>query len=153
MKHVKPFVVKFKIYEPTEETWKKSAERFKNDWRLSNCVGSIDGKHVTIKCPNKSGSNYYCYLKKIVGLVAIVGADYKFICGGYGKNSDSVIFEASSMGRRFEVGQWIYPMENLFQVANYAETLRRKLQYQAMQSKKSCRKRVWYIITKKENIL
>nr|CAH7719378.1 unnamed protein product [Callosobruchus chinensis] len=95
--------------EPTEETWAKSAERFKNDWRFPNCVGSIDGKHVTIKCPSKSGSNYYCYLKKFsVVLMAIVGADYKFICvgiGGYGKNSDSGIFEASNMGRRFENGK------------------------------------------------
>nr|CAH7719380.1 unnamed protein product [Callosobruchus chinensis] len=99
--------------EPTEETWAKSAERFKNDWRFPNCVGSIDGKHVTIKCPSKSGSNYYCYLKKFsVVLMAIVGADYKFICvgiGGYGKNSDSGIFEASNMGRRFENGKMNMP--------------------------------------------
>lgn len=94
--------------EPTKEIWKKSAELFETKWKFPNCIGSIDGKHVTIKCPNKSGSNYYCYLKKFsIVLMAIAGADYKFVCvdiGGYGKNSDSGIFEASNMGRRFEDG-------------------------------------------------
>nr|CAH7735637.1 unnamed protein product [Callosobruchus chinensis] len=44
--------------------------------------------------------------------MAIVGADYKFISvdiGGYGKNSDSGIFEASNMGRRFENGKMNMP--------------------------------------------
>nr|CAH7768617.1 unnamed protein product [Callosobruchus chinensis] len=72
----------------------KSAERFKNDWRFPNCVGSMDGKHVF----EKNFCSSYGYF----------GADYKFICvdiGGYGKNSDSGIFEASNMGRRFENGK------------------------------------------------
>nr|CAH7738256.1 unnamed protein product [Callosobruchus chinensis] len=46
--------------------------------------------------------------------MAIVGADYKFISvdiGGYGKNSDSGIFEASNMGRRFENGKMNMPNE------------------------------------------
>lgn len=59
-----------------------------------NCVGSIDGKHVTIKSPPNSGSNYFCYLKKFsIVLLAVVGPDYKFI--GYGKNSDGGILEES----------------------------------------------------------
>lgn len=66
----------------------------------------MDGKHVTIKRPPKSGSNYYCYLNKFsLVLMAIVGPEYKFICvdiGGYGKNSDGGIFEVSNMGQRFE---------------------------------------------------
>nr|CAH7731477.1 unnamed protein product [Callosobruchus chinensis] len=44
--------------------------------------------------------------------MAIVGADYKFISvdiGGYGKNSDSGIFKASNMGRRFENGKMNMP--------------------------------------------
>ncbi|CAH1987547.1 unnamed protein product [Acanthoscelides obtectus] len=63
-------------------------------------------KHVTIKRPNNSGSNYWCYLHKYsIVLMAIVGPDYKFICvdiGGFGKNSDGGIFETSNMGKRFE---------------------------------------------------
>ncbi|CAH1992851.1 unnamed protein product [Acanthoscelides obtectus] len=44
--------------EPTENIWKKSAEEFENRWGFPNCIGSVDGKHVTIKRPNNSGSNY-----------------------------------------------------------------------------------------------
>ncbi|CAH1964317.1 unnamed protein product [Acanthoscelides obtectus] len=50
--------------EPTENIWKKCAEEFENRWGFPNCIGSEDGKHVTIKRPNNSGSNYWCYLHK-----------------------------------------------------------------------------------------
>lgn len=99
--------------EPTEEIWRNSAEKYETMWGFPNCIGSIDEKHVTIKCPNKSGSNYFCYLKKFsIVLMAIVGADYRFICvdiGAYGKNSDSGIFDASNIGKRFETGTMNVP--------------------------------------------
>ncbi|CAH1965361.1 unnamed protein product [Acanthoscelides obtectus] len=92
--------------KPTENIWKKCAEEFENRWGFPNFIGSVDGKHVTIKRPNNSGSNYWCYLHKYsIVLMAIVGPDYKFICvdiGGFGKNSDGGIFETSNMGKRFE---------------------------------------------------
>lgn len=91
---------------PTKEIWESSAEQYSRLWQFPNCIGSIDGKHVTIKCPRKTGSNHFCYLKKFsIVLMAIVSADYKFICvdiGGYGKNSDGGIFDNSNMGQRFE---------------------------------------------------
>ncbi|CAH1976860.1 unnamed protein product [Acanthoscelides obtectus] len=66
--------------EPTENIWKK-CEEFENRWGFPNCIGSVDGKHVTIKRPNNSGSNYWCYLHKYsIVLMAIVGPDYKFMC-------------------------------------------------------------------------
>uniref|UniRef100_A0A6P7GNG8 Protein ANTAGONIST OF LIKE HETEROCHROMATIN PROTEIN 1-like n=1 Tax=Diabrotica virgifera virgifera TaxID=50390 RepID=A0A6P7GNG8_DIAVI len=65
--------------EPTTEIWKKSEEGFRNTWRFPNCIGSIDGKHVTIKCPDKTGSNYWCYLNKFsTVLMAIVGRVFRF---------------------------------------------------------------------------
>lgn len=101
--------------EPTKEIWEKSAEGFKNVWQFPNCIGAIDGKHVTIKCPKNTGSNHFCYLNKFsIVLMAIVGPEYQFICvdiGGYGKNSDGGIFEASNMGRRFENGTMNVPKE------------------------------------------
>jgi len=67
--------------EPTEEIWTKSAQGFFEKWQFPNCIGSVDGKHVTIKCLNDSGSRNFCYLKKFsVVLMAIVDPDYKFIC-------------------------------------------------------------------------
>lgn len=99
--------------QPTEDIWKRSYEGFSALWQFPNCIGSVDGKHVQIKCPDKTGSNYWCYLNKFsIVLMAIVGPDYKFLCidvGGFGKNSDGGIFEASNMGRRFETNQMNVP--------------------------------------------
>lgn len=91
--------------EPTTHIWEQSIAGFQEKWQFPNCLGSIDGKHVTIKCPKNTGSNYFGYLKKFsIVLLAIADAEYKFICidvGGYGKNSDGGIFEASNMGQNF----------------------------------------------------
>lgn len=94
--------------EPTSTIWKESAHGFYEKWQFPNCIGSVDGKHVTIKCPDNSGSRNFCYLKKFsIVLMAIVDPDYKFICvdvGGYGRNSDGGILEESVMGKRLEAG-------------------------------------------------
>lgn len=75
--------------EPSNETWKNAATGFYERWQFPNGVGSIDGKHVAIKCPPKSGSSYYCYKYKFsIVLLSIVDSDYKFICvdvGGMAK--------------------------------------------------------------------
>ena len=68
----------------------------------------IDGKHIRLKCPNKSGSMYFNY-KKFFSIVlqAVVGADYKFICidvGAYDKQSDSGVFGNSQLFRELERG-------------------------------------------------
>lgn len=51
------------IYIPTpdENTWKEAEIGYREIWKFPNCVGSIDGKHVAIKCPPNSGSEYFCY--------------------------------------------------------------------------------------------
>ena len=100
--------------EPTSEIWENVISGFQNKWQFPNCIGSIDGKHVIFKYPNKTGSNHYCYLHKFsIVLLAIVDADYKFICidvGAYEKkNSDGGIFEVSSMGQRFASGTFNLP--------------------------------------------
>lgn len=101
------------LSEPSTEMWKESSKKFEELWNFPNCIGSLDGKHVTIKCPKKTGSNHFCYLHKFsLVLMAIVDADYKFMCvdiGGYGKSSNGGIFEASNMGRRFETGHMNVP--------------------------------------------
>jgi hypothetical protein len=40
----------------TQERWKEIAGGFKNYAHFPNCLGAIDGKHVRIKKPKKSGS-------------------------------------------------------------------------------------------------
>lgn len=102
---------------PTEEVWKKSEIGFRELWNFPNCVGSIDGKHVRVKCPPKTGSSYFCYKNYFsIVLLGIVDPDYKFIVvdiGSYGRHSDSSIFENSSFYREFLQGKTILPPKPL----------------------------------------
>jgi hypothetical protein len=92
--------------QPTQDIWEENITGFYEKWQFPNCFGSIDGKHVQIKRPPKSGSIYFNYLQTYsIVLLAIADHDCKFTCidvGGYGKNSDGGIFEASSIGKRID---------------------------------------------------
>lgn len=88
---------------PTEETWKKVTEGYKNLWNFPNCLGALDGKHINIRCPINSGSDFYNYKGNYsIVLLALVDANYKFISvdvGSYGRNSDGAIFSNSQLGK------------------------------------------------------
>lgn len=51
-KQLTPILLKF----PTKENLIRVAENFWNKWNFPNCVGAIDGKHIRIFAPGKSGS-------------------------------------------------------------------------------------------------
>lgn len=92
--------------EPTKELWLENAQKFSSRWNFPNAIGAIDGKHVRIVCPSKTGSLFYNYKHFFsIVLLAIVDADYKFVCvdvGAYGKTSDSDIFQKSAFGEKFK---------------------------------------------------
>lgn len=98
---------------PTEKIWKESESGFKDRWGFPNCIGSIDGKHVYIKCPPNSGTLHFCYKHRFsIVLLAIVDPDYKFITidiGSYGKDSDSTIFQRSSFYQKLVENQLNIP--------------------------------------------
>jgi predicted Rdx family selenoprotein len=48
------------LQEPTEAALKKTADDWKI-WNMRHCVGGIDGKHVRVVVPTKSGSMYFNY--------------------------------------------------------------------------------------------
>jgi hypothetical protein len=96
---------------------KRPQKRFKERWNFPFCIGNIDGKHVEIKCPNKSGTNYFCYKKYFsIVLLAIVDPFYNFIIddiGSYGRHSDSAIYENSLFSREFVDNKTILPPKPL----------------------------------------
>lgn len=92
--------------KPTEESWAAIEEDFRRIWNFPNCIGAIDGKHVAIRSPHKSGSQYFNYKKFFsTVLLAVVDAKYKFIivdCGAFGRNSDGGILSNSKLGQKLQ---------------------------------------------------
>ena len=90
------------------EDWKKIEQRFRNRWNVPHPVGALDGKHIAIKNPKKSGSEYFNYKGYFsLVLLALVNADYKFLwvnAGSSGLSSDVQIFNHSKLKRRIENG-------------------------------------------------
>lgn len=101
----------------SEEEWKQIAEEYFLKWNFPNCLGALDGKHVHIFAPNKSGSFYFNYKSTFsINLMALVDANYRFVMvdiGGYGSSADSTIFKNCSFGK-----SWIDNPEKLNIPAN-----------------------------------
>lgn len=101
--------------QPTAADFKSIANDFWTKWQFPNCIGCIDGKHIRIKRPPKSGSMYYCYKNFFsIGLLALTDANYKFIMvevGSYGKDSDSGVFANSLLHHGIDGGKIVLPEE------------------------------------------
>lgn len=97
----------------TPDEWKKVSEGFATRWNFHNTVGAIDGKHIALHCPAKSGSLYYNYkgFYSII-LMALVDADYKFLyidIGANGRCSDGGVFEDCTLRTALEDGTVGFP--------------------------------------------
>lgn len=107
---------------PTEETFKKISDDYYRLWNFPNCVGTLDGKHIRIRCPSHSGSMFHNY-KGFFSIVlqALVDANYKFISidvGGYGKQSDGGTFRASGLHQRLLNGTLQLPENSVLPESN-----------------------------------
>ena len=91
---------------PTEQMWRDIASAFWSQWNFPNCLGAIDGKHVNITAPAKSGSLYFNYKKTFsIILLALVDANYRFIniqVGDFGRASDGGVYSGSDIGLGME---------------------------------------------------
>ena len=81
----------------TEEDWQLIAEKFEKRWNFPHCIGTLDGKHIVVKCPASSGSLYFNYKETFsIVLLTLVDANYKFRyidIGSYSRNSDGGCYE------------------------------------------------------------
>ncbi|XP_064466875.1 uncharacterized protein LOC135378005 [Ornithodoros turicata] len=46
---------------PTTIEWQEIAAGFMERWQFPNCLGAVDGKHVKITAPKRSGTTYFNY--------------------------------------------------------------------------------------------
>jgi hypothetical protein len=46
---------------PNKDNWNTIADEFWVKWQFPNCIGALDGKHITIQDPKSSGSLYWNY--------------------------------------------------------------------------------------------
>lgn len=99
--------------QPTEDMWKTISSDFDSKWNFPNCVGALDGKHIVIKKPNKSGSSYFNYKRDFsIVLMAAVDAHYKFTfidVGSMGRFSDGSIFSSCELQRKIVNGSLLLP--------------------------------------------
>ena len=86
----------------TEENWANIANGFQKHANFPNCTGAIDSKHIRIIKLRHSGS----LSVRVIFQQGYQACDtnYKFTfvdTGSYGRNSDSTIFEDSTLYERF----------------------------------------------------
>lgn len=90
----------------TREEWLQIASEFQERWNLPNCIGAGDGKHIRMKCPPNTGSEFYNYKSFFSSvLLAFVGPQYQFLyvdVGCQGSASDAGIFRRSTLWQAME---------------------------------------------------
>ncbi|XP_064472498.1 uncharacterized protein LOC135386956 [Ornithodoros turicata] len=93
---------------PTEKDWKAIADGFWKRWQFPNCLGAVDGKHIQIDAPPKTGSLYYNYNGTFsIVLMAVADSSYLFHLidiGAPGRMSDGGVFKRSPIGQRLHSG-------------------------------------------------
>lgn len=102
---------------PNATDFKKNATEFWSKWHFPNCIAAVDGKHIRIFCPRKSGSLFFNYKEYFsIVLLGIVDANCKFVfvdVGSYGKEGDSTIFMKSKIGEQIYSGRLFAPYVEL----------------------------------------
>nr|XP_055051363.1 uncharacterized protein LOC129437215 [Misgurnus anguillicaudatus] len=97
----------------TEAEWRTIAMDFERKWQFPHCLGALDGKHIYIQPPRKSGSFYHNYKGRFsVLMMAVVDANYKFIyasVGTQGRVSDAGLFAHSDLRKAMDEGRLNFP--------------------------------------------
>ena len=98
---------------PRRRDWMRIEQGFRNRWHFPNCVGSMDGKHISITNRPESGSLFHNNKGFYsTNLMALVDFNYRFIYvdgGEYGSNTDGNVFKFSHFGSRFMDYKFVVP--------------------------------------------
>ena len=54
---------KFLSHPENQEQWEAVALEFEQKWNFHHCIGAIDGKHIVMQAPVRSGSFFFNYKK------------------------------------------------------------------------------------------
>ena len=77
------------------------ADEFQEMWNFPNCLGALDGKHITIRPALNSGSLFYNHKNNFsIVLLALVDANCKFLyvdVGCNGRVSDGGVFNGCTL--------------------------------------------------------
>lgn len=97
----------------TEEDWIEISKTFEQRWNFPNALGAIDGKHVVMQAPAKSGSTFFNYKKThSIVLMAVCNAKYEFTLvdiGDSGRQSDGSVYANSHLGHAIECNKLNIP--------------------------------------------
>ncbi len=93
---------------PSTDEWRSIAEGFEERWNFPLCCGALDGKHVLIKAPPNTGSQFHNYKGTFsLVLLAVVDARYCFRVidvRGYGRTSNGGTLANSAFGQALRGG-------------------------------------------------
>lgn len=107
---------------PSADTWTRISKEFEDKWDFPNCVGAIDGKHVTVQCFKKSGSKFFNYKGRFSTVImAVCDANLKFTyvsIGSAGRESDGGIFQSTDFGYLLESGDLPLPKPSVLPYSN-----------------------------------
>ena len=107
---------------PNKTGWKQISRDFNTVWNLPNCVGAIDGKHISITCPSNSGSLFYNYKGTYsIVLMGICDANYTFTgidIGANGSQSEGGVLWHSDFGQKLFENQLDLPEEQCLPNSN-----------------------------------
>ena len=100
----------------SSEEWRSISDGFESMWNFPHCIGAIDGKHIMMQAPQKSGSSYFNYKGwHSIVLMAVCDANYCFTLldiGNYGRHSDGGVFSNSIFGQAMSNGTLGIPDPN-----------------------------------------
>lgn len=99
----------------TESEWKAIAKDFADKWNFPH-LWAVDGKHIFIQPPAKTGSMFYHYKSRFsIIFMAAVDANYRFVyasAGTQGRVSDAGVFAQSDLKVAMDTGQLHVPLDD-----------------------------------------